>query len=48
MVEALIILTLFNVVFKTGAVILFVALINVDDISKTADKFLVLMLEAFI
>ena len=48
MVDALMILTLFNCVFMTGAVILFVAFMKVDDISITADKFLVLMLLAFI
>ena len=48
MVEALIILTLFNCVFRTGADIRFVASMKVDVICKTADKFLVLMLEALI
>ena len=41
------ILVLFNCVFRTGAVIRFVASMKVDVICKTADKFLVLMLEAF-
>lgn len=47
MVDAFTILTLFTNVLRVGAVIRFVASMKVDVICKTADKFLVLMLEAF-